>query len=189
MGIPYFKILFGLLLAVVVNTSIATGQTLDRIDISSGGLADDQLNASIGQLFAFTLDGASGGISLSSGALTDTSFLGGLDIAVADTIQDTTTVPDTTTSVQEIIYPKGKVVFYPNPVQSYLNLNLKNFADGKYTFKILTVDGETIHEGNFTQKDNQLALWVGDFEAATYVVFVANENQKLLHSFKFIKAD
>ncbi len=104
-----------LLLAVMLLTFGARAQNLDRISISSGGAATDNVNYVLGETFNFTV--AQGGtISLETGTLGSTDDTGG---------------DNNFTRVRQLA-EVSQLAVYPNPATDYVtlaNLNPQGFQN------------------------------------------------------------
>ena len=104
-----FILFFAVALLVWILCPIANAQNLDRMSLSSGGAAGDNVNFVLGETFNFTMaTGGSDGISLESGSLSSEENTGG----------------DIPTILQEASEMPSQIECYPNPVTDILTVDL-----------------------------------------------------------------
>lgn len=142
-------------------------QSLDRVAVSAGGIATDQLNATIGQLFVFSK--SANGSSLDAGAQSGTGNTGGVQIGIIE--------------VEPIEI--NSVEFYPNPVSEIMTINLKNMSNERITISIIDISGKLISQKDY-KVENQININVSDLPASTYLLSFNSTNQ-CFKSVTFIK--
>ena len=103
-----FILFFAVALLVWILCPIANAQNLDRMSLSSGGAAGDNVNYVLGETFNFTMAaGGSDGISLESGSLSSEENTGG----------------DIPTILQNASELPSQIECYPNAVSDILTVD------------------------------------------------------------------
>lgn len=165
-----------LFLMVTFCVFLVNAQNIDRAGISAGGLNDNMLNATIGQIFDVSMN--SDEISIDFGTFSDTTFIGG-KILNPDTIK-------VEVSVKEIFdFETKNVTCYPNPVKDVLNVDLTG------TEKISKITVSDIYGKqilNFSPEQNEkIGLNVQTLPPGTYILYFGSTIDKGLTPIKFIK--
>jgi len=151
-----------------IGISIVQAQTFDRVAISSGGISSDTINATIGELFVFTVTG--GGMSLDAGSQSGTNNTGGL----------ITTVTKTESQQTEILV-------YPNPVADYLNLQINGLHSENISFQVFDVGGKLVLNQNGTGNNSVYRLNVHTLSAGDYFIKGYTSQGESFNQIKFIK--
>lgn len=147
----------------------AFSQTLDRISISSGGKATDEVNYVIGETFSFSM-ADNGNIIVEAGTLAGTDNTGGL----------THNIP-----IKQIADFKN-IPCYPNPATDLICFTLN---DKKQTLLIITVfdlTGKLVMSLN-TENIDIMNLDLQGIAPGSYISTVQNQQAEVLGSFQFIK--
>ncbi|NLL28714.1 MAG: T9SS type A sorting domain-containing protein [Bacteroidales bacterium] len=142
-------------------------QNFDRIAISSGGISSDTLNATIGEVFVFSI--SSGGISLDAGSQSDTSNTSGI-------------------TASEIFAAKESSAFvFPNPVSDFLNLMIDGVADETIAFSIFDAAGRLVLQHNSVPANNLYTLRVQSLSAGNYFLSGITSSGKTFSNIQFVK--
>ena len=147
---------FAVALLVWILCPIANAQNLDRMSLSSGGAAGDNVNYVLGETFNFTMatDG-SDGISLESGSLSSDENTGG----------------DIPTILQEVSEMPSSIECYPNPVTDILTVDF-NGTEGVTGVAVFNALGQMVLQ---TSANGEKAyLNVKSLPAGSYFVSVLN---------------
>lgn len=142
-------------------------QNLDRIAISSGGISSDTLNATIGEIFVFSI--SSGGVSLDAGSQSDTSNSGGM----------------TTTAI--VVANEASALVFPNPVNDFLNLRIDGIADEAIAFSIFDAAGRLIQQHNTIPANRVYTLRVSELSAGNYFLSGMTASGKTFSNIQFVK--
>jgi len=144
-------------------------QNLDRISISSGGSATNEVNYVLGETFNFTM--AQGGtVSIESGTLGSTENSGGLQ---------------NTVSVKRVSELKP-LACYPNPATDAVYFTLNNRAHNMLVVNVFDTSGKLLVSEKSANADI-LKLNVQTLAQGTYFTTVSDANRTVLGSFQFIK--
>jgi hypothetical protein len=143
-------------------------QTLDRISLSSGGISSDTLNATLGEIFVFSV--SSGGISLDAGSQSDNSNTGGIPSSV--------TQNETVQSV---------VLVYPNPVGDLLNLQINGLKSETIAFQVFDISGKLVLQYNSVGANHIHQLQVKQLPSGNYFIQGYTANGENIRKIKFIK--
>jgi len=143
-------------------------QTLDRVALSSGGISSDTINATIGEIFVFSVNAS--GISLDAGAQSDQNNTGGM----------TTTVTKTEINLTELL-------IYPNPVEDYLNLQINGLSSETVSFQVYDVAGNLVLQLNSVGANNLHRLQVNHLPQGNYFVQGYTPKGETIGQIKFIK--
>ena len=109
---------------------MASAQNLDRISMSSGGAAGDNVNYVLGETFNFTMaTGGSDGISLESGSLSSEENTGG----------------DIPTILLEASEMPSQIECYPNPVTDILTVDF-NGTNGVTGVAVFNALGQIVQQ-------------------------------------------
>ncbi len=152
----------------------AFSQNLDRISLSSGGSATDEVNYVLGETFNFTLaDGAN--------VIIETGTLGSSDDTGGD---------NNFTAVKQLAI-NSALECYPNPTTDFVNVNLTGFQnlsglEEELILSVYDITGKVVKMQNCTA-DNLQTLNVSKFAAGTYFISVSDNFLKPINSVKFIK--
>jgi len=115
-------------LLFLLFAAMANAQNLDRISMSSGGAAGDNVNYVLGETFNFTMaTGGSNGISLESGSLSSEENTGG----------------DIPTILQEASEMPSQIECYPNPVSDILTIDF-NCTEGVTSVAVFNALGQMV---------------------------------------------
>ena len=159
-----------ILLSLLIFTGLcAFTQNLDRISISSGGKATDEVSFVIGETFSFSMAG-NGNIIVEAGTMAGTENTGGL----------TGNVP--ISRVAEI----KNIPCYPNPATDAIFFALN---DKKQTSLIITVfdlTGKLILSLK-TENTDIIKLDLQYITPGSYISTVLNQQAEVIGSFQFIK--
>jgi len=158
-----------ILLAAMLLTFTARAQNLDRISISSGGSATNEVNYVLGETFNFTM--AQGGtVTIESGTLGSTENSGGLQ---------------NTVSVKRVSELKP-LACYPNPATDAVYFTLNNRAHNVLVVNVFDTSGKLLVSEKSANADI-LKLDVQTLAQGTYFTSVSDANRTVLGSFQFIK--
>lgn len=159
-----------ILLSLLILTGFsAFSQNLDRISISSGGKATDEVNFVIGETFSFSMAG-NGNIIVEAGTLSGTDNTGGL----------TGNIP-----ISRVADIKN-IPCYPNPATDAVFFTLN---DKKQTSLIITVfdlSGKLIMSFKAENTD-MMKLDLQGIAPGSYISTVLNQKAEVIGSFQFIK--
>ena len=148
-----FFIAFPLLLLMV---AMLNAQNLDRISMSSGGAASDNVNYVLGETFNFTMaTGGSAGFSLESGSLSSEQNTGG----------------DIPTILQEASEMPSQIECYPNPVSDILTVDF-NGTEGVTGVAVFNALGQMVMQT--PANADKAYLNVKTLPAGSYFVSVMN---------------
>jgi hypothetical protein len=143
-------------------------QTLDRISLSSGGISSDTLNATLGEIFVFSV--SSGGISLVAGSQSDNSNTGG--------------IPSSVTQNETV---QSAVLVYPNPVGDLLNLQINGLKSETIAFQVFDINGKVVLQQTISNTDKTYKLKVTNLTAGNYFVNGYSATGEKIRNVKFIK--
>lgn len=163
-----FKMFFFLLFALSIS---GYSQNLDRVTLSSGGVSNDGISATIGELFVFSINGS--GISLDAGGQSDVEETGG--------------IPSLTTSVSSVIVQNAKVLVYPNPVAEVLNLQINGLNSETVAFQIFDVLGTLVLQQTKTSAYRIFKIEVSQLKSGNYFIKGYSVNGENIGEIKFIK--
>lgn len=143
-------------------------QNLDRVALSSGGIASDTLNATIGEIFVFSVNGS--GINLDAGSQSDQSNTGGI----------------VTTAIQ-IEKAPTEILVYPNPVQDFLNLQIYGINSETVSFQVYDSGGKLIMQQNNLGANNLYQIQVKQLPQGNYFIHGYTPKGKTIGKINFIK--
>lgn len=146
-------------------------QTLDRVTLSSGGISNEGISATIGELFVFSIN--ADGISLDAGGQSDEEDTGG--------------IPDVPTSNPMQIETQMQTLVYPNPVEDLLNLQINGLKSETVSFQVFDAVGKIVLQETKSSADRVFQIKVSQLTAGNYFIkgySVAGEN---IGEIKFIK--
>ncbi len=151
-----FILFFAVALLVWILCPIANAQNLDRMSLSSGGAAGDNVNYVLGETFNFTMAiGGSDGISLESGSLSSEENTGG----------------DIPTILQEASEMPSLIECYPNPVSDILTVDF-NGTEGVTGVAVFNALGQVVLQTS--ANSTKAYLNVKSLPAGSYFVSVLN---------------
>ena len=157
-------------LICALNT-LGYAQNLDRVTLSSGGISNDGISATIGELFVFSIN--ADGISLDAGGQSDNTDTGG--------------IPDVPGSAPTVIQQNTQVFVYPNPVDDMLNLQINGLNSETVAFQVFDVLGKIVLQQTKSSADKIFQIEVSELKTGNYFIkgySVAGEN---IGEIKFIK--
>ncbi|HPX76031.1 MAG TPA: T9SS type A sorting domain-containing protein, partial [Bacteroidales bacterium] len=143
-------------------------QNLDRISMSSGGAATDEVNYVIGETFNFTIAG--GDIVLETGSLGSESNTGGEGVF---------------TIVQEVAV-NMPMYCYPNPVRDILTLKTSLKTGVKINLLIYNSNGQIVYQKTQANQD-ELRMNLSNLAPGTYHLAVIEEETETINAVKIIK--
>lgn len=158
-----------LLLTLIFTGFCAFTQNFDRISISSGGKATDEMNFVIGETFSFSMAG-NGNIILEAGTMAGTGNTGGItgNIPISR-VADNKNIP---------CYPNPatEAIFFTLNDKKLTSLNITVFDfTGKLIMSLKTVNADIIK------------LDLQSITSGSYVTTVLNQQAEVIGSFQFIK--
>jgi Secretion system C-terminal sorting domain len=154
------KILYFFLFFVIIATSQAQNATLTSGNNAGG--AGGSTSYSIGQIaFAYNTSSA-GSVTQGMQQVFEISTLG------------TENLPEITL----------QMAVYPNPTNSFVNLNIMNLEINSLQFLLTDMNGRAILNQKITNSETKIEM--ENLSKAVYFLQVSNEN-KLLKTFKIIK--
>ena len=144
-------------------------QNLDRISISTGGNATNEVNFVIGETFNFSL-AKNGTVTVESGTLTSTENTGGLQ---------------NTVSVEKVAEIK-KIACYPNPATDAIYFAINDKKQSSLIVNVFDLSGKLL----LSEKTQNLDIMKLDLQSITkgnYISTLSNSKGVVLGSFQFIK--
>jgi len=160
--------LFLIALAILSYGTALRAQTLDRVALSSGGISSDTINATIGEIFVFSVNAS--GISLDAGAQSDQNNTGGM-----------------TTAVTKTEINQADMLVYPNPVQDFLNLQINGLSSETVSFQVYDAVGKLVLQYNSVGANNLNRLQVKQLPQGNYFIQGYTPNGETIGQIKFIK--
>lgn len=160
-----------LLFLILGAFTICNAQNLDRVTLSSGGISNEGISATIGELFVFSINAE--GISLDAGGQSDTEDTGG--------------IPDLTTANPIVVQQKSEVLIFPNPVDDVLNLQINGIISKTVAFQVFDALGKLVLQQTKSSSDRIFQIEVSKLKTGNYYIkgySVAGEN---IGEIKFIK--
>jgi len=162
-----------ILLAAMLLTIGVRAQNLDRMSLSSGGAATDNVNYVLGETFNFTL--AQGGtISLETGTLSSTGNTGGQN-----------------NFVKVLNFDKvSQLTVYPNPAVEFANLNLTGFQNlSGLLLAVYDAYGKVVkmHAVDTAGLYLPVNIDVAQLPAGVYFISVSDVSLKPVATAKFVK--
>lgn len=148
--------------------TVIQSQNLDRVAISSGGISSDTLNATIGEIFVFSVN--SSGISLDAGSQSDESNTGG--------------IPN---SITQTDISRTEILVYPNPVKDNLNLKINGLNSETISFQVYDVSGKLVLQSNKSGINNLYNIKVEQLQQGNYFIKGYTANGLSIGEIKFIK--
>lgn len=157
------------ILFFVVGLITATqAQTLDRVSLSSGGISSDTLNATLGEIFVFSV--GANGISLDAGSQSDDSNTGGIPSSI---------------TVTKSASPE--VLVYPNPVADYLSMQINGLTSNDVSFQVFDINGKLVMQHNSKAVGDKHQLQVKQLANGQYFIQGYSSNGENIGKIKFIK--
>ena len=151
-----FILFFVVVSLVGLLCPMANAQNLDRISMSSGGAAGDNVNYVLGETFNFTMaTGGTAGLSLESGSLSSEQNTGG----------------DIPTILQEASEMPSQIECYPNPVSDILTVDF-NGTEGVTGVAVFNALGQMVLQ--VPVNGDKAYLNVKTLPAGSYFVSVMN---------------
>lgn len=74
---------------------------------------------------------------------------------------------------------------YPNPTEGNLTLKINDYKNEKMSFKIMDIQSKEISNGQITSQQTQINI--SCFPSAYFILYIVNEENKNIQSFKIIK--
>jgi len=145
------------------------GQNFDRVTLSAGGMSDDRINYTIGELFVFSVSNT--GVTLESGSQSSIINTGGIH-NVATTIKP--------------IYSDDKIVTYPNPVTTSLNIQISENKDN-LNIEIFDLSGKLIKTERKFKTTDKFDIDVTDLASSNYLLKISSISGKIYPAINFIK--
>ncbi len=144
-------------------------QNLDRISISSGGKATEEVNFVIGETFNF-LFASNGTITIETGTLSSTGNTGGFPNLV---------------SIEQIASIR-KIACYPNPATDAIYFALQDQKQGLLIDNVYDLTGKLLLSVK-TENADIMKLDLQILAPGSYVAVVSDSEAEILGSFQFIK--
>ncbi|MBN2779009.1 MAG: T9SS type A sorting domain-containing protein [Bacteroidales bacterium] len=160
-----------ILLLCLAGLSALQAQNLDRVTLSSGGISNEGISATIGELFVFSIN--ADGISLDAGGQSDEEDTGG--------------IPDVPTSNPMQIETQMQTLVYPNPVEDLLNLQINGLKSETVSFQVFDALGKLVLQQTKSSTERIFQIKVSELTAGNYYIkgySVLGEN---IGEIKFIK--
>ena len=164
------KFLFLALFICGYGLTAVQAQNLDRVALSSGGISSDTINATIGEIFVFSV--SESGISLDAGTQSDQSNTGGITTSITQT--------QTVTNHTDILV-------YPNPVEDFLNLQINGLNSETVSFQVFDIAGKLVLQHNSVGTNNLHRLKVEQLPQGNYFIQGYTPNGEAIGQIKFIK--
>jgi hypothetical protein len=162
-----------LLLILTTFVLYTNAQNLDRVTISSGGISADEISATIGEVFVFSV--SDGDISFDAGGQSDEENTGGL------------TDNDTPIKSPEIVANNKKITVYPNPVQDNLNMQINGLENSAISFQIYDATGKLVKQHNANNSDFMYQIRVNELPQGNYFIKGFTAKGESIGEIKFIK--
>jgi len=160
--------LIAVMLTVLGGTTSLSAQDLDRVTLSAGGNATDEVSYVIGETFNFAL--ADGDIILETGSQGSTDNTGG-----------------TATSIEQVQRKGGLTIScYPNPATDNLYFSVKGLNETNFTVLVLDVNGKLLQQ-NEIKYSKIMQCQVQNLATGNYFLSLVNVNGKVYGVKKFIK--
>ena len=160
--------IFIITILVLSGTSIFS-QNLDRISISTGGNATNEVNFVIGETFNFAMaDNAT--VTIETGTLGSSGNTGGLQ---------------NTVSIEKVAVIK-KIACYPNPATDAIYFAINDKKHSSLIVNVFDLSGRLL----LSSKTDNLDIMKLDIQSITkgnYIATVSNSQSVVLGSFQFIK--
>ena len=153
---------------LLVGISILQAQNLDRIALSSGGISNDTLNATIGEIFVFSVN--NGGVSLDAGSQSDVSNTGGMG-----------------TSISNNSVNNSLILVYPNPVNDFLNLQINGLKSNTIAFRVINISGKILMQQTITGSTNNFKINVSSLSNGNYFIDGYSSLGETITKIKFVK--
>lgn len=147
----------------------AFSQNLDRISISSGSKATDEVNYVIGETFNFSISG-NGSITLETGTMGSTSNTGGLPTIV---------------SIDKVSALKN-IPFYPNPATDAIYFTINDNARQSLHVHVFDLAGKLCLISAMANADIG-KIDIQTLATGSYISIISNSEAEVLGSFTFIK--
>ncbi len=148
--------------------TVIQSQNLDRVAISSGGISSDTLNATIGEIFVFSIN--SSGMSLDAGSQSDENNTGG--------------IPN---SITQTDISRTEILVYPNPVKDNLNLKINGLNSETISFQVYDVTGKLVLQSNKSGINNLYNIRVEQLQQGNYFIKGYTAKGLSIGEIKFIK--
>ncbi|NCC88127.1 MAG: T9SS type A sorting domain-containing protein [Clostridia bacterium] len=165
------KTLTSILIFCLAGLSALQAQNLDRVTLSSGGISNEGISATIGELFVFSINAE--GISLDAGGQSDNEDTGG--------------IPDLPTENPMQVGHEMQTLVYPNPVEEMLNLQINGLKSETVSFQVFDAAGKIVLQETKYSAERIFQIKVSQLTAGNYFIkgySVAGEN---IGEIKFIK--
>ncbi len=146
------------------------GQNFDRITISAGGSATDNVSYTIGETFNLAI-AKDGNIKLETGMQGSTSNTGG---------------DNNFLKIETVISNDLKLACYPNPAKDVLYFTLSKQTKGKLFITITNTNGQIVFS-EATEYRNMMDCNIKNLQAGSYILSVSSENKQAEGKLKFVK--
>jgi len=143
-------------------------QSLDHVVVSSGGLAGDTLNATLGEVFVFSI--SNNDISINAGSQSD---LGNTGTASNNEIQNNN--------------PGNNMLLYPNPVKDYVNLRVDGLKETNVSFQVFDINGKIVMSQNMFSTNKIFTLNVQMLIEGTYILSGITPEGQSIGNIKIVK--
>ena len=160
-----------LLLLFTVVWAFCSAQNLDRVTLSSGGISNEGISATIGELFVFSIN--ADGISLDAGGQSDNEDTGG--------------IPDVTTANPLQVENEMQTMVYPNPVEDLLNLQINGLKSETVSFQVFDALGKLVLQQTKSSTERIFQLKVSELTSGNYYIRGYSVTGENIGEIKFIK--
>jgi len=162
------QLLTALILTILGGATSLSAQNLDRIALSAGGDATNEVSYVIGETFNFAL--ADGDMVLETGSQGSDGNTGG----IAGGIEKAEANSNITISC------------YPNPATDKLYFSVKGLDKNEFTVLVFDVNGKLLQTGQ-TKQSEIMHCQVQNLASGTYFLSLTNAQGKVYGVKKFIK--
>jgi len=150
------------------GTNIINAQNLDRVALSSGGISTDTINATIGEIFVFSVSNT--GINIDAGSQSDQGNTGGI-----------------TTNVSFNAKSQSDILIYPNPVDDFVNLKINGLKSEIIAFQVFDVAGKLVLNLNSIGKNSLFRINVNSLSKGNYFIIGYSSQGESVGQIKFVK--
>ncbi|MBN2779012.1 MAG: T9SS type A sorting domain-containing protein [Bacteroidales bacterium] len=165
------KKIFLILISLFLGITFLQAQNLDRVTLSSGGISNEGISATIGELFVFSIN--ADGISLDAGGQSDEEDTGG--------------IPDVPTSNPMQIETQMQTLVYPNPVEDLLNLQINGLKSETVSFQVFDALGKLVLQQTKSSAEKIYQLDVSKLTSGNYFIKGYSTVGENIGEIKFIK--
>ena len=160
-----------ILITLFAAITFLQGQNLDRITLSSGGISNEGISATIGELFVFSIN--ADGISLDAGGQSDNEDTGG--------------IPDMPTAKPLLVEQQMRTLVYPNPVEDLLNLQINGLKSETVAFQVFDAAGKIVLQQTKSSAEKSYQLDVSKLTSGNYFIKGYSAVGENIGEIKFIK--